>query len=87
MLADELMSKYDKIEKLQSIPLSKLTNKEKEALALFQNQEILRQYKIDHSETYGNRRAVYNSIKKLSNNKYLAHVKEQLNKAIKNTLF
>tara|TARA_R110000751_G_scaffold100068_2_gene193904 strand:- start:208630 stop:209523 length:894 start_codon:yes stop_codon:yes gene_type:complete len=87
MLANELMSKYYKIEKQQSIPLSKLTNKEKEALALFQNQEILKQYKIDHFETYGNRRKVYNKLKKLSNNKHLAHVKEQLKTSLKHTLF
>ena len=87
MLADELLSKYDKIEKQQSIPLSKLNNKEKEVLALFQNQEILQQYKIDHSETFSNRRKVYNRIKKLSNNKYLMHVKEQLKTSVKHTLF
>ena len=87
MLANELMSKYDKIEKQQSMPLSKLTNKEKEVLALFQNQEILQQYKIDHSETYDNRRKVYNRIKKLSNDKYLIHVKEQLKTSLKYTLF
>ena len=87
MLADELMSKYEKIEKQQSIPLSQLNNKEKEALALFQNQEILRQYKIDHSETFSNRRKVYNRIKKLSNDKYLIHVKEQLKTSVKHTLF
>jgi len=87
MLADELLSKYDKIEKQQSIPLSELNNKEKEVLALFQNQEILQQYKIDHSETYDNRREVYNRIKKLSNNKYLIHIKEQLKTSVKHTLF
>jgi hypothetical protein len=87
MLADELLSKYDKIEKQQSIPLSRLTNKEKEVLALFQNQEILQQYKIDHFETYGNRRKVYNKLKKLSNNKYLTHIKEQLKTSVKHTLF
>ena len=87
MLADELMSKYDKIEKQQTIPLSQLTNKEKEVLALFQNQEILQQYKIDHSETFSNRRKVYNRIKKLSNDKYLMHVKEQLKISVKHTLF
>ena len=87
MLADELLSKYDKIEKQQSIPLSQLNNKEKEVLALFKNQEILQQYKIDHSETFSNRRKVYNRIKKLSNNKYLIHVKEQLKISVKHTLF
>ena len=87
MLADELLSKYDKIEKQQSIPLSQLNNKEKEVLALFQNQEILQQYKIDHSETFSNRRKVYNRIKKLSNDKYLIHIKEQLKTSIKHTLF
>ena len=87
MLADELMSKYDKIEKQQSIPLSQLTNKEKEVLALFQNQEILKQYKIDHSETYGNRRKVYNKIKNLSNNKQLAHINEQIKNSLKEVLF
>ena len=87
MLADELMSKYEKIEKQQTIPLSQLTNKEKEVLALFQNQEILQQYKIDHSETFSNRRKVYNRIKKLSNNQYLMHVKEQLKISVKHTLF
>lgn len=87
MLADELLSKYDKIEKQQSIPLSELNNKEKEVLALFQNQEILQQYKTDHSETFNNRRKVYNRIKKLSNNKYLIHIKEQLKTSVKHTLF
>ncbi|WP_299673471.1 hypothetical protein [uncultured Tenacibaculum sp.] len=87
MLADELMSKYDKIEKQQTIPLSQLTNKEKEVLALFQNQEILKQYKIDHSETFSNRRKVYNRIKKLSNNKYLIHINERLKMSLKYTLF
>ncbi|WP_271856415.1 hypothetical protein [Patiriisocius marinus] len=87
MLADELLSKYDKIEKQQSIPLSQLTNKEKEVLALFQNQEILQQYKIDHSETYGNRRKVYNRLKKLSNNKQLAHIDEQLKNSLNQVLF
>lgn len=87
MLVDELLSKYDKIEKQQSIPLSQLNNKEKEVLALFQNQEILQQYKIDHSETFSNRRKVYNRIKKLSNDKYLIHVKEQLKTSVEHTLF
>ncbi|WP_147679172.1 hypothetical protein [Algibacter pacificus] len=87
MLADELLSKYDKIEKQQSMPLSQLTNKEKEVLALFQNQEILQQYKIDHSETFSNRRKVYNKLKKLSNNQYLMHVKKQLKTSVKYTLF
>jgi hypothetical protein len=87
MLADELMSKYEKIEKQQSIPLSQLNNKEKEVLALFQNQEILRQYKIDHFETFGNRRKVYNKLKKLSNNMHLIYIKQQLETSIKNTLF
>lgn len=87
MLADELLSKYEKIEKKQSIPLSKLNNKEKETLALFQNQEILQQYKIDHFDTFSNRRTVYNRIKKLSNNKHLIFIKEQLNNAIKKALF
>ncbi|AUC84783.1 hypothetical protein CW731_05505 [Polaribacter sp. ALD11] len=87
MLADELLNKYEKIEKKQSIPLSKLNNKEKETLALFQNQEILKQYKIDHFETFGNRRTVYNRIKKLSNNKHLNYINEQLKKNLKYTLF
>ncbi|APG65432.1 hypothetical protein LPB136_08720 [Tenacibaculum todarodis] len=87
MLADELLCKYDKIEKEQSIPLSELNTKEKEVLALFQNQEILKQYKIDHSETYRKRRKVYNNLKKSSNNKYLTHVKEQLKTSVKHTLF
>ncbi|ARV06153.1 hypothetical protein BTO04_05305 [Polaribacter sp. SA4-10] len=87
MLADELLDKYDKIEKKQSIPLSQLNNKEKEVLALFQNQEILRQYKIDHFETFGNRRKVYNKLKKLSNNMHLIYIKQQLETSIKNTLF
>lgn len=87
MLADELLDKYDKIEKKQSIPLSKLNNKEKEVLALFQNQEILRQYKIDHFETFGNRRKVYNKLKELSNNIHLIYIKQQLETSIKNTLF
>ena len=87
MLADELLSKYDKIEKQQSIPLSKLTNKEKEVLALFENQEILQQYKIDHSETFSNRRKVYNKLKKLSNDKCLIHIKEQLETSVKYMLF
>lgn len=87
MLANELLSKYDKIEKQQTIPLSKLNNKEKEVLALFQNQEILQQYKIDHSETFSNRRNVYNKLKKLSNNKHLTYIKEQLKISVKHTLF
>ena len=87
MLADELLSKYDKIEKQQSIPLSELNNKEKEVLALFQNQEILQQYKIDHFESFRARRTVYNKIKKRSNNKYLTHVKEQLKTSVKQALF
>jgi hypothetical protein len=87
MLADELLDKYDKIEKKQSIPLSQLNNKEKEVLALFQNQEILRQYKIDHFETFGNRRKVYNKLKELSNNIHLIYIKQQLETSIKNTLF
>ena len=87
MLADELMSKYEKIEKQQSIPLSQLSNKEKETLALFQNQEILKQYKIDHFDTFSNRRTVYNRIKKLSNNKHLNYIKEQLKTSLKHTLF
>ena len=87
MLADELLGKYEKIEKKQSIPLSQLNNKEKETLALFQNQEILRQYKIDHFETFSNRRKVYNKLKKLSNNMHLIDIKEQLETSIKNTLF
>lgn len=87
MLADELLSKYEKIEKKQSIPLSQLNNKEKEVLALFQNQEILRQYKVDHFETFGNRRKVYNKLKKLSNNMHLIYIKQQLETSIKNTLF
>ena len=87
MLADELMCKYDKIEKQQNIPLSQLNNKEKEALALFQNQEILKQYKIDHYETFSNRRTVYNRIKKLSNSKHLIYIKELLNDSIKKGLF
>ena len=87
MLAEELMSKYNKIEKQQSIPLSQLTNKEKEVLALFQNQEILQQYKKDHSETYRNRRKVYNKLKTLSNNAHLNNIKQQLEKSLKNTLF
>ena len=87
MLTDELFDKYDKIEKKLSVALSQLNNKEKEVLALFQNQEILKQYKIDHFETYGNRRKVYNKLKKLSNNKHLAHVKEQLKTSLKHTLF
>ena len=87
MLADELLSKYESIEKKQSIPLSKLNNKEKETLALFQNQEILKQYKIDHFETFRSRRTVYNKIKKLSNNTYLNYIKEQLKQTIKKGLF
>ncbi|MGR7813220.1 hypothetical protein [Lacinutrix undariae] len=87
MLADELLSKYDKIEKQQSVSLSKLNNKEKEVLALFQNQEILQQYKIDHFESFRDRRTVYNKIKKRSNNNYLTHVKEQLKTSVKHTLF
>lgn len=87
MLTDELFDKYDKIEKKLSVALSQLNNKEKEVLALFQNQEILKQYKIDHSETYGNRRKVYNKLKKLSNNKQLAHIDEQLKNSLKQVLF
>ena len=45
MVSDELFSKHEQIEKKQSIPLSKLNNKEKEVIALFQNQDILKQYK------------------------------------------
>ncbi|GAL63758.1 hypothetical protein JCM19300_2794 [Algibacter lectus] len=47
----------------------------------------MQQYKIDHSETYGNRRKVYNNFKKRYNNKYLTHVKEQLKTSVKHTLF
>jgi hypothetical protein len=87
MLTDELFDKYDKIEKKLSVALSQLNNKEKEVLALFQNQEILKQYKIDHFETYGNRRKVYNKLKKLSNNKQLAHIDVQLKNSLNQVLF
>ncbi len=82
MLAEELLVKYEKIETQQSIPLSQLNNKDKEVLALFQNQEILRQYKADHFESFSKKRSVYNKLKKLSNNKYLDHIKKLLNEAV-----
>lgn len=86
-LTKELLSKYNKIEKQQSIPLSKLNNKEKEILALFQNQEILKQYKKDHFESYSKKRTVYNRLKNLSNNMYLFHIREKLNIAAQEALF
>ncbi|UNY99857.1 hypothetical protein MQE36_05790 [Zhouia spongiae] len=86
-LASELLSKYQKIEKKQSVPLSKLTNKEKETLALFQNKDILAQYKIDHYESFRKRRTVYNRLQKLSNNTFLNALEIKLKASIESCLF
>jgi hypothetical protein len=87
-LGAELMAKYKLIEKRQEIPLHQLNNKEKEVLALFQNQTILAQYKIDHKDSHKKKRAVYNQLKKKSNNEYLYDIQntiqEQINYSINN---
>ena len=82
MLADELLNKYEKIDKQQAIPLSQLTNKEKEILALFQNKEILQQYKEDHYESYRKKRTTYNKIKKQSNSQFLSCIKQKLKASV-----
>ena len=77
-LGAELMAKYQKIEKKQEIPLQQLNNKEKEVLALFQNQTILAQYKIDHKDSYKKKKATYNQLKKKANNEYLSDIQEAI---------
>lgn len=82
MLLDELQNKYEKIDKQQVISLSQLTNKEKEILALFQNKEILQQYKEDHYESYRKKRNTYNKIKKQSNSQFLSYIKQKLKASV-----
>ncbi len=77
-LGAELMAKYQKIEKKQEIPLQQLNNKEKEVLALFQNQTILAQYKIDHKDSYKKKKPNYNQLKKKANNEYLSDVQKAI---------
>lgn len=86
-LSTELLSKYIKIEKKQSISLSKLNNKQKEILALFYNKKILQQYKKDHFESYRKKRTVYKNINKMTNNTYLEHLKIVVKTSIMNSLF
>lgn len=77
-LANELVLKYNMIEKYTSVPLDKLDNKQKEILALFQNTQIVAQYKNDHIESYRKKKIGYNKLKKLSNQTFITTIKDQI---------